>query len=246
MSTTGPSTATSSGCGRSSRTSTTTSPRSRPSTASATATGRRDPPPMARAARGEKKNRPLSPITRRILAINILALVVLFAGMLFLDNYRRGLIAAELAALQTQTELIAAALGESAVDPELPAGEALNPRLAQQMIRRLVEATGTRARLFGIDGSLLADSRMLAGPGGMVQITELPVPKTTTEALGAVLGLYDLIATRLSTGTELAPYTEYAVQTAADYQEVVQALSGGVKEMVRSAPGADGMVLSAS
>lgn len=199
---------------------------------------------MAAAEPGWKRNRPLSPITRRILAINILALVVLFAGMLFLDNYRRGLIAAELAALQTQTELIAAALGESAADPELPAGEALNPRIAQQMIRRLVETTGTRARLFGIDGSLLADSRMLAGPGGMVQITELPVPKTTTEALEAVLGLYDLIANRLSAGSGLVPYSEYAVQTAADYQEVVHALSGGVKEMVRSAPGADGMVLS--
>ncbi len=199
---------------------------------------------MAAAEPGWKRNRPLSPITRRILAINILALVVLFAGMLFLDNYRRGLIAAELAALQTQTELIAAALGESAADPELPAGEALNPRIAQQMIRRLVEPTGTRARLFGIDGSLLADSRMLAGPGGMVQITELPVPKTTTEALEAVLGLYDLIANRLSAGSGLVPYSEYAVQTAADYQEVVHALSGGVKEMVRSAPGADGMVLS--
>lgn len=199
---------------------------------------------MAAAEPGWKRNRPLSPITRRILAINILALVVLFAGMLFLDNYRRGLIAAELAALQTQTELIAAALGESAADPELPAGEALNPRVAQQMIRRLVEPTGTRARLFGIDGSLLADSRMLAGPGGMVQITELPVPKTTTEALEAVLGLYDLIANRLSAGSGLVPYSEYAVQTAADYQEVVHALSGGVKEMVRSAPGADGMVLS--
>ena len=201
---------------------------------------------MAPAEPSKKRNRLLSPITRRILAVNILALVVLFAGMLFLDNYRRGLISAELAALQTQTELIAAALGESAADAELPAGEALNPTLAQQMIRRLVETTGTRARLFGIDGSLLADSRMLAGPGGMVQITELPVPKTTTEPLEAVLGLYDLVATRLSTGSELVPYSEYAVQTAADYQEVVHALSGGVKEMVRAAPGADAMVLSAA
>ena len=201
---------------------------------------------MAPAEPSKKRNRLLSPITRRILAVNILALVVLFAGMLFLDNYRRGLIAAEVAALQTQTELIAAALGESAADAELPAGEALNPTLAQQMIRRLVETTGTRARLFGIDGSLLADSRMLAGPGGMVQITELPVPKTTTEPLEAVLGLYDLVATRLSTGSELVPYSEYAVQTAADYQEVVHALSGGLKEMVRAAPGADAMVLSAA
>ncbi|MBL8661072.1 MAG: stimulus-sensing domain-containing protein [Rhodospirillales bacterium] len=185
-----------------------------------------------------------SPITRRILAINVLALVVLFAGMLYLDNYRRGLISAELAALQTQTELFAAALGESATDPEVPAAEALNARLAQQLIRRLVETTGTRARLFGIDGSLLADSRMLAGPGGMVQITELPPPKTETEPLEAVLGLYDLIASRLSTRATLTPYAEYAVQTAADYQEVVHALSGGVKNMVRAAPGGDGMVLS--
>ncbi len=199
---------------------------------------------MGKDATRLKRGRFLSPITRRILAINILALVVLFAGMLYLDNYRRGLISAELAALQTQTELFAAALGESAADPEVPAAEALNARLAQQLIRRLVETTGTRARLFGIDGSLLADSRMLAGPGGMVQITELATPKTETEPLEAVLGLYDLIASRLSTGATLTPYAEYAVQTAADYQEVVYALSGGVKNMVRAAPGGDGMVLS--
>lgn len=199
---------------------------------------------MGGVASTARRRRLLSPITQRILAINILALVVLFAGMLYLDNYRRGLITAELAALQTQTELFAAALGESAADPEVPAAEALNARLAQQLIRRLVETTGTRARLFGIDGSLLADSRMLAGPGGMVQITELPVPKTETEPLEAVLGLYDLIAEQLSTAAALTPYTEYAVQTAADYQEVVHALSGGTKDMVRAAAGGDGMVLS--
>lgn len=199
---------------------------------------------MANAEQKHKRKPLMSPITRRILAINILALVVLFAGMLYLDKYRRGLISAELAALQTQTELFAAALGESAAEPELPAGESLSPRLAQQLIRRLVETTGTRARLFGIDGSLLADSRMLAGPGGMVQITELPAPKTDAEPLKAVLGVYDIVAGWLSRGGPLAPYSEYAVQTAADYQEVVNALSGGIREMVRAAPGGDGMVLS--
>lgn len=211
----------------------------------ATATGRlKRRLAMVRAAIATKRGRLLSPITQRILAINILALVVLFAGMLYLDNYRRGLISAELAALQTQTELFAAALGESATDPEVPAAEALNARLAQQLIRRLVEATGTRARLFGIDGSLLADSRMLAGPGGMVQITEMPVPKTGTEPLEALLAFYDLVAAQLSTSATLTPYSEYAVQTAADYQEVVLALSGGIKEMVREAAGGDAMVLS--
>ena len=68
--------------------------------ASATATGPRERRGGGRGCVHDAGDgRLLSPITRRILAINILALVVLFAGMLYLDNYRRGLIAAELAAL---------------------------------------------------------------------------------------------------------------------------------------------------
>ncbi len=44
------------------------------------------------------------------------------------------------------------------------------------MMRRLVEPTRTRARLFDIKGDILADSRVLRGPGDTVQVHELAGP----------------------------------------------------------------------
>ena len=55
-------------------------------------------------------------------------------------------------------------------------GRVLLPDLARQMMRRLVEPTRTRARLFDIKGDMIADSRVLRGPGDAVQVLELPPP----------------------------------------------------------------------
>ena len=49
-------------------------------------------------------SRLLSPLTRRILTVNVLPLAMLVAGILYLDEYREGLVVAELAALETQAE----------------------------------------------------------------------------------------------------------------------------------------------
>ena len=194
---------------------------------------------MAKPAR----RRTPSPITRRILAVNLLALGFLFAGLLYVDEYRRGLIAADLAALKTQADLFAAALGEGATAPDAPTEEGLIAPVAQQMVRRLVQATRTRARLFSGDGELLADSRLLIGPGGMVQIEELPPPRDEAQPIKTLLAIYDLVAKRLSDRKVLPVYGENPVQKAADYPEALQALSGNVTEVVRSVPGG-GMILS--
>ncbi len=48
------------------------------------------------------KIRFFSPLTRRIITVNILPLAILGAGILYLDEYREGLIEAELDALENQ------------------------------------------------------------------------------------------------------------------------------------------------
>jgi len=189
------------------------------------------------------RRRTPSPITRRILAVNLLALGFLFAGLLYVDEYRRGLIAAELAALKTQADLFAAALGEGATASDAPTEEGLIVPVAQQMVRRVVQATRTRARLFSRDGELLADSRLLLGPGGMVQIEELPPPQDELQPAKNLLAAYDLVAKRLSDKKVLPVYGENPVQKAADYPEALEALSGTVDEVVRSVPGG-GLILS--
>lgn len=122
-------------------------------------------------------------MTWRILAVNLLALGVLFAGFVYLDAYRRSLLAAELATLESKAKLFAAAIAESATSPDVTAIPGLIAPLAQQMVRRLVEASKLRARLFNGDGSLVADSLVLLGPGGLVQIEQLPPPRTKSDAI---------------------------------------------------------------
>src|SRR5690348_6755574 len=136
MSMTGRSTATSSGCARSSRQSIRISPRSKPCMASAIDTATVEPkaapveapPPEHPSAEpvlgvverprapsgGERRRslsgRVLSPLTRRIIAVNVLPLLLLAVGFLYLGKFESSLIGQEIESLRTQGEIFAAAL----------------------------------------------------------------------------------------------------------------------------------------
>lgn len=192
-----------------------------------------EPPRRDLRLRGTPR-RLISPMTWRILAVNLLALGVLFAGFVYLDAYRRSLLAAELATLESKAKLFAAAIAESATSPDVTAIPGLIAPLAQQMVRRLVEASKLRARLFNGDGSLVADSLVLLGPGGLVQIEQLPPPRTKSDAIRDLLDAYDKLIARIWKPRALPPYVEPAVQSAKDYEEVVAALAGKPDQMVRA------------
>ncbi|MBL6927731.1 MAG: stimulus-sensing domain-containing protein [Rhodospirillales bacterium] len=192
------------------------------------------------------RRRSISPITWRILAVNLFALGVLVAGLLYLGEYRRNLISTELTSLQKRTDMFAAALGEGAVATDSSGNfiryQLLVPNAARNMIHRLVEPTGTRARLFGADGVLIVDSRLLFGPGGFVQIEDLPPPGGGESAAGWLLETYDSLVKLIPGFDELPEYRENAVQRALDYAEVVHALGGEDAAAVRGLGNA--MVLS--
>src|SRR5438874_4567239 len=123
---------------------------------------------------GRFRWRAVSPLTRRIIAVNVLPLALLAVGFLYLGKFESSLIGQQIESLHTQGEIFAAALSEGAVLDSADEGEILLPDLARQMMRRLVEPTRTRARLFDINGKQIADSRLLRGPGDAVQVMELP------------------------------------------------------------------------
>ena len=147
-----------------------------------------------------------SPLTRRILAVNVVALAILGVGLLYLGEYRRNLIANELSALNVQAEMFAAALGEGAVVADSPSGHQLASEIANQIVRRLVETTGTRARLFRNDGTMVADSQQLVGPGGAVRIEELPLPGSGGGFINKTLDIYDRLVS--AKGLAVAIYSE--------------------------------------
>ena len=176
-----------------------------------------------------------SPITLRILAVNVVALAVLVAGILYMGEYRHKLIATELDAMRTHAELFAAAIAEGGVvevegNPRYR--QALAPATVRQMVRRLVEPTGTRARLFAADGTLIVDSRMLFGPGGMIQAEKLP-PPGAAEAETSLWTRFQRLISFWSDPPDLPVYKERVEQRAADYPETAGALQGDIDGAVR-------------
>jgi two-component system sensor histidine kinase ChvG len=183
------------------------------------------------------KRRLASPLTRRILALNILPILVLAVGMMQLDQYRDGLVEAELAALATHAETFAAALGESAVreGSEEEVVEKLRIDVAQQMLRRMSSYSNLRARLFAPEGKLLIDSDMLLPMLSWVEVSELPLSTSTRKEsfTRAFRQLYDRLSGWLPSDAKLPLYVESREQQAGDYPEVIYALHGEETAEVR-------------
>jgi two-component system, OmpR family, sensor histidine kinase ChvG len=177
-----------------------------------------------------------SPLTLRILAVNLSAPVLLVLGLLFLDQYEDTLIAAELEDLRTHGEVIAASIGEGAVivsdSDAIPlfttegATRVIDPDSARQLLRRQASFARLRAQLFDRDGKLLADSRLLQGPGGEVQVQDLP-PLESSALLRFARTVYDKTIGRLTVDRTLEPYNDQMRPSAPDYKEVVMALQAG-------------------
>jgi two-component system sensor histidine kinase ChvG len=188
--------------------------------------------------------RRVSPLTRRIIAVNVLPLALLAVGFLYLGKFESSLIGQQVESLHTQGEIFAAALSEGAVLDSTDEGEILLPDLARQMMRRLVEPTRTRTRLFDIDGKQIADSRLLRGPGDAVQVTELP-PVEHKGLLGRLTDrAYDGIAELLPSRHKHPPYRESDSGNAQDFAEAMRALRGESGSAVRSDPQTGGLVVS--
>ena len=94
-----------------------------------------------------------------ILALNLLSLLILFVGALALNELGRGLIEARQETLTAQAELLVRVLGEPQIG--VTRGEPI-PSLdgieASRWLRDNFIPAGQRARLFDVDGILVADS----------------------------------------------------------------------------------------
>src|SRR6202035_140707 len=132
-------------------------------------------------------------------SLNLAGLIALVACILYLSQFRAGLIDARAQSLLTQAEIIAGAIAASAtvatntitIDPDrlqdLKPGESfgadeysgldfpINPERVAPVLRTLISPTKTRARIYDPNGGLLLDSRNLEN----VLRFNLPPPVTT-------------------------------------------------------------------
>src|SRR5215831_10675159 len=108
---------------------------------------------LHRRRRRHPRRRPRSSLTRRILTLNLLALAIPVAGLLYLDQYRNSLVQQQLDLMATEAELFSGALAASGVVTGPAGDERLLPETTRSTVRRLVDVSKTRARLFDQDGT---------------------------------------------------------------------------------------------
>ena len=191
-----------------------------------------------------------SSLTRRIVSLNIAGLLALVASILYLSQFRAGLIDARAQSLLVQAEIIAGAIGASAtvqtnnaisIDPdklvELKPGETIkgpeedsaldfpiNPERVAPVLHTLISPTKTRARIYDPGGGLLLDSRDLEN------VMRFPLPPPSSP--GVVERILTTIRTWINRG-DLSLYRELGPAAGMGYEEVSDALKGQKKSMVR-------------
>ncbi|ANK83702.1 sensor histidine kinase ChvG [Rhizobium sp. N1314] len=200
-------------------------------------------------------NAVFSSLTRRILFFNLVALVVLVGGILYLNQFREGLIDARAESLLTQGEIIAGAVSASAsvdtnsitIDPqkllELQAGQSItpvpndedlefpiDPEKVAPVLRRLISPTRTRARIFDADANLLLDSRHLYSRG---QVLRFDLPPVEEEKQTWSDWFATLFNKALQPGN-LPLYKEAPGGDGSIYPEVMNALTGVRGAVVRT------------
>ncbi|WP_147181544.1 sensor histidine kinase [Ciceribacter naphthalenivorans] len=195
-----------------------------------------------------------SSLTRRIVFFNLAALIVLVGGIMYLNQFREGLIDARVESLLTQGEIIAGAISASAsvdtnsitIDPqkllELQAGQSItpvpndedlefpiNPERVAPVLRRLISPTRTRARLFDADANLLLDSRHLYSRGQVLRFDLPPVEGDSSSVTDWVARIFNMALQP----SNLPVYKEAPGGDGSIYPEVMNALTGVRGAVVR-------------
>lgn len=198
-----------------------------------------------------------SSLTRRIVVLNLIGLAILVSGILYLNQFRAGLIDAKVQSLLTQGEIIARAIAASAgvdtnetqLDPEklleIESGQVaatmdddalgsslgftIDPERAAPILRPLVKPTGSRARIYNRDGALILDSDTFYSRGEVLRYDLPPPDAEEPDALGK---FWQAVKTRMRQ-YDLPLYTEIGGANGKAYPEVATALTGTSVPIVR-------------
>ena len=196
-----------------------------------------------------------SSLTRRIVFLNLAGLLALVLGILYLTQFRAGLIDARVQSLIVQGEIIAGAIAASAtvetdtdhhrsrpaagaagrrkLRPERRRAVGSNFRSIRSASRRCcagsISPTHTRARIYDRDGTLLLDSRNLYGRGDILRF-DLPPPTTEKPGSSSAPSSPSAPGSGAATCRSIA---SSGGENGKGYPEVAKALNGQKASIVR-------------
>ncbi len=134
---------------------------------------------MSQKARDRKdvealEHRPSTPfwssLTVRIVALNLISLLIFMIGLILSSQFRTSSVDERLLALRNHSQFIAGALEQTALAERMGRGpddpyDAIDRTAAVEILRRIVAPTEYRARIYDYDGTLIYDSWLLDEEG---------------------------------------------------------------------------------
>ncbi len=192
-------------------------------------------------------------IAGRILAVNIISLVVLVLGLLYLNDFRDGLIGAKIKALEVQTDIIARSVEQNTTydsSSSTPAKKDLlftmqhasdegdpqntpiriDPERSAKLLRSLLEPTRTHGIIYNTNGQVLVDSNKVYLKG---ELSRFQQAQRTVAEPGIVYKTW-LRIERFLRGENLPLYSEKQPAGSKPLTEVSSALDQGkLMPMVR-------------
>ncbi len=193
-------------------------------------------------------------IARRIIVLNFFALVLLVGGILYLNQFRQGLVEAKVDSLLTQGQIIGQAIaqssgldseqfatqGTSLMDPSSSSFSGqesdlsdmafrIDPEQIAPLLRSMVEPTGARARVYDREGNLLVDSQGFYLRG---QLIRLDLPPIESEQASLFDRAWAWVQARLRS-QQLPLYKDLGAENGKAYHEVTMALNGVSTQIVR-------------
>jgi two-component system sensor histidine kinase ChvG len=214
-------------------------------------------PVLARLSRGIRQPAVVrfvsSSLTRRIIVSNLFGLLILLGGYLYLSQYKSWLIGAKRESLGAQAEIIAAAIAANAtleterivLDPDkLPDLEgtrlpfrddgfaalelSVRPEKVTPVLRKLMQNTTVRARIYDRDGKLITDSAELLTKG---QISDPGRSPHASNVRPKTKNLWTRMTEYLFSA-DLPVYKEIGSASGNYYPEVRAAMSGAATPML--------------
>lgn len=186
-------------------------------------------------------------LLRRILVSNMIGLAILLFGILYLSQHRGWLIDAKRESLRVQGEIIAAAIAANAsveterltLDPDkLPEASntripfrddgfaalelSIRPERVTPILRRLIQPTNTRARIYARDGTLIVDTATLLTRGAIKRDGDTPETQGWVKTKNFWTRLTHWLIDK-----ELPVYREIGTGPGTSYPEVRLAISSG-------------------
>jgi len=164
----------------------------------------------------------MSTLTLKVIGFNILALGVFIAGAWWMQTIRVSLVDERIKSLQSQAQIVAAALASFGAVGEIDSETAteIDAEKSGRVLNILVGPTGMRARIFDRQGRRVQDTRFIL-TRNQVQARELPPPGQIdlVEEVQSSLrsGLY-----KLRPGKKLPPVVNDEPQQTGDTFEEVQ------------------------